>query len=84
MRDFLEVNGVHTGDRLSLNLFGSPERTKDNQYAMSSSAKALSAGDVSENVVVPFKLKLRRLVDRVRNHTSVNGCEAIRTQRLLL
>jgi hypothetical protein len=56
--DFFDgVNRFHVGDHLSLNLFGSPARTNDTQYAMSSSAKSVALGDISENVPVPFALK---------------------------
>jgi len=54
---FDDVNRFHAGDHLSLNLFGSPARTNDTQYAMSSSANAVAVGDISENVVVPFGLE---------------------------
>jgi len=56
--DFFDgVKRFHTGDHLSLNLFGSPARTNDTQYAMSSSAKSVALGDISVKVPVPFALK---------------------------
>lgn len=46
----------HSGDLESLNAFGSPERTKESQYAMSSEAKAFSVLFWAVKVVVPLKL----------------------------
>lgn len=46
----------HSGDLESLNVFGSPERTKESQYAMSSEAKAFSVLFWAVKVVVPLKL----------------------------
>ena len=43
-----------TGERASLNVFGSPARTKESQYAMSSAANAWSAGLCGWNTVEPF------------------------------
>ena len=44
------------GERSSLNVFGSPARTKESQYAMSSSANARSRSVCGSNVVVPLNL----------------------------
>lgn len=46
----------HSGDLESLNVFGSPERTKESQYAMSSEAKAFSVLFWVVKVVVPLNL----------------------------
>ena len=46
----------HTGARSNLNLLGSPDRTKDSQYAISSEANASSEGVMFEKVVEPLNL----------------------------
>ena len=48
------------GARASLNAFGSPARTNESQYAISSSANARSTSRCGWNVVVPFHLSLAR------------------------
>lgn len=56
---FLEASTVNVGqmgDRESLCTFGSSARTKDSQYAMSSSLNASSMGVKGVKTVVPFVL----------------------------
>jgi hypothetical protein len=52
------VKAVQEGDLSSLNVFGSPERTNDIQYAISSRAKLTSAALIGANVVVPSSLRI--------------------------
>lgn len=57
IRSLLDVNGAQVGERESLKVFGFPTRTKETQYAISSCANVISAGDMVWKVVVPFVLK---------------------------
>ena len=51
------MKAAQVGERASLKVLGLPTRTKETQYAISSCAKVISAGDMVWNVVVPFVLK---------------------------
>lgn len=57
-----------TGDLASLNVFGFFARTKDSQYAMSSSAKAVSTGVIDVKVVDPLNLEDEEGMGRARRN----------------
>lgn len=62
VRLFVEKSG-QTGDRLSLKVFGSSDRTKESQYAMSSSLNAVSILLRPVKTVLPFVLMDRGYVN---------------------
>ena len=51
------MKAAQVGERVNLKVFGLPTRTKETQYAISSCAKVILAGDMVWKVVVPFVLE---------------------------
>lgn len=58
------TNPIHLGDLLNLKRLGSPDRTNDSQYAMSSSENEVSVGVISLRAKVPLGLSCATLRTR--------------------